>query len=1053
MTKEEQKLNSLPKALLIAGVHRSGTSALTRILNLLGAHLSSNLMPADEEENPTGFWESKDISNLNDEVLLAARSSWDDVLPVDFESIEQVHFRNLQNRAFYLLDRDFCNVPFFAIKDPRFSRLLPFWLPIIQERGFQPHVLIPFRNPLEVAASLHRRNGFPQDKGIYIWLRNMLDCLRHSSNCTHALISYDSLMDNWNQAVRQLGDDLEVVWPVELSSISHEVDDFLDHKLRHFESRNTTSDNGSLIDQLASQLYAAGCKRDENLDSIVDAIHQTLAPMEEVMAPLLRAQTLAITAEREKWWTLTNKLRNKLENTLLCNGLDQNKNVSTVQNLLDDTTVIKTRQLQFYLFHEFGDAEKTRILNAMQLLRMPNIPKFHKARPNENELFDMAELVSGVLKNIPKAANPDVSIIIPVCNQLHFTLCCLYSVCSNKTRYSFELILADDSSTDGTAHVITEKLAAIRHIRTAENRGFLRNCNGAAAHAKGTYLVFLNNDTYTLPGWLDNLIGTLEQDPGVGLVGSKLVFPNGKLQESGGLVFSDGSAWNYGRGDDPCNPQYCYQRDTDYVSGASMALPRHLWVLLGGFDERYKYAYYEDTDLAFRIRETGLRVVVQPTSQVIHFEGISSNQGKTTSAKRYLQINADIFKDRWSHILPEYGRVNPEDLPIHRKMMGCILVIDKMTPTPDQDEGSVLNFNILRMLTSFGLQVIFASEELAHCGKYTHALQRIGIEVLYMPYEIHFNNILKKIGAKLDYILVYRAPVASGVYRHLRQLAPQARIIFNTVDLHYLRMRREADLISDSLKRRNAEVMKLIELDLIRKCEASIVVSLYEFNILQEIMPIKSLYHLPICRDIPLRSDLKFDNRNDIVFIGGFMHQPNIDAVLWFVAEVVPLLKANNFPGQFIIAGSNIPPKIYELAQPGVVVRGFIPDLEELMSRIRLTVAPLRYGAGLKGKVISSMSYGVPVVATSVAAEGAGFIAGEHLLVADHPELMAEAILSLYNNYELWERISENGYEFCRSHFSIQSVACKLRDILKDLRPEIALDEGLCKPETCKTHS
>src|SRR5690606_9758826 len=134
--------------------------------------------------------------------------------------------------------------------------------------------------------------------------------------------------------------------------------------------------------------------------------------------------------------------------------------------------------------------------------------------------------------------------------------------------------------------------------------------------------------------------------PGVGLAGSKLIFSDGRLQESGGLVFADGGGWNYGRFDDPRKPEYCFLRDSEYVSGASIAIGAALWQQLGGFDECYEKAYYEDTDLAFKVRQAGRRVVVQPLSQLIHFEGISSGTDITAGVKRYQVVNGEIFRER-----------------------------------------------------------------------------------------------------------------------------------------------------------------------------------------------------------------------------------------------------------------------------------------------------------------------------------------------------------------------------------------------------------------------
>jgi GT2 family glycosyltransferase len=692
------------------------------------------------------------------------------------------------------------------------------------------------------------------------------------------------------------------------------------------------------------------------------------------------------------------------------------------------------QKLQDYLFDEFGLQERSRIVSGMRHFRLPMDPENRVVDPRTDDLPRLAESVAAVAAPVPVADRPDVTIILPVYNQLRFTLACLYSVFAHQTRYSYEIVVADDCSSDGTAEVLgAGRLPNVRVVRPPENLGFLRNCNHAARVARGRVLVFLNNDTYVLPGWLDELVDAVENQPLVGLAGSKLVFADGRLQESGGLVFADGSGWNYGRFDDARKPEYCFLRDTDYVSGASIAIATPLWQQLGGFDECYEKAYYEDTDLAFKVREAGYRVVVQPLSQLIHFEGISSGTDLTAGVKRYQVVNGEIFRGRWPAALAGHGIADSKNLPVLRGSKGTILVIDARTPMPDRDSGSMDTFQYLRILKSFGYHVLFAPENLVHAGHYSMLLQRIGVQVLYAPYWMSMKDVLAAHGPKLDHVLIYRAPVAAAVLDMVRRHAPRARVIFDTVDLHFLRLEREADMAEDPEHKRAAQRMKQVELDLIRKSDATIVLSRFELDLLRQLTPQARLFEIPIVREVPAASPAGWDERSDIVFVGGFEHQPNVDAVKWFVGEVMPRLEARGFTGRFVVVGSSMPGHIKALERPGVVMRGYVQDLEAFFSKIRLSVAPLRYGAGLKGKVISSLSYGVPVVATAVAVEGGGFVDGEHVLVGDEPDQMAAAIMRLYGDAELWARHARAGREFFIERFSVEAVAGKLQALLEDV--------------------
>ncbi len=236
--------------------------------------------------------------------------------------------------------------------------------------------------------------------------------------------------------------------------------------------------------------------------------------------------------------------------------------------------------------------------------------------------------------------------MIPVYNKWVYTAACLRSLLEVAGKYSFEVIVVDDQSTDETAERLAD-IDGLTHLRNEKNLGFVGSCNRGARQARGEYLVLLNNDTQVLEGWLDELIDTFEREPRAGLVGARLVYPDGSLQESGGIVFNDGSGWNYGRGKQAENPEFLYLRETDYCSGACIALKTKYFHQIGGFDERYAPAYYEDTDLAFRVRESGLKVLIQPLSAVIHHEGITSGTDTSSGAKKYQLINQKKFVERW----------------------------------------------------------------------------------------------------------------------------------------------------------------------------------------------------------------------------------------------------------------------------------------------------------------------------------------------------------------------------------------------------------------------
>ncbi|HET7925690.1 MAG TPA: glycosyltransferase, partial [Rhodanobacteraceae bacterium] len=217
---------------------------------------------------------------------------------------------------------------------------------------------------------------------------------------------------------------------------------------------------------------------------------------------------------------------------------------------------------------------------------------------------------------VPTSATPHVSIVIPVYDKVAYTSACLRSLAEHAGAIPFEVIVVDDCSNDRTQERLAD-VEGIRVLRNAENLGFIGSCNAGAAAARGELVLFLNNDTRVTAGWLEALVRCLDEAPDAGLVGAKLIYPDGRLQEAGGIVFDDASGWNYGRFDDPDDPRYAFRREADYCSGAAILLRTDLFRRLGGFDTRYAPAYYEDTDLAFAVRAAGYKVWYEPASTVV----------------------------------------------------------------------------------------------------------------------------------------------------------------------------------------------------------------------------------------------------------------------------------------------------------------------------------------------------------------------------------------------------------------------------------------------------
>ena len=646
----------------------------------------------------------------------------------------------------------------------------------------------------------------------------------------------------------------------------------------------------------------------------------------------------------------------------------------------------------------------------------------------------------------PQHEEVDVSIIIPVFNQLEYTHACLASLQAVQEQPRFEVIVVDDCSTDGTPEVITQ-IPGVVYLRNDSNSGFIASCNTGAKTARGKYLVFLNNDTLVKPGWLTALLDTFKEERRAGIVGSKLLYPDGRLQEAGGIIWQDASGWNYGKFDDPGKPEYNYLRDVDYCSAAALMVPKALFESAGGFDSRYAPGYYEDTDLAFKVRQAGYRVLYQPLSEVIHYEGATGGTDISTGAKKHQEINRSTFAEVWSDELakrPANGDVTFLQRP--RTPSGKnILVIDHHLPMPDRDSGSLRMFQILKILHRLGHRVTFLPDNLADMPPYTCELQKRGIQVVHHPYVKRVRDYLISHGPMFDVVVLSRCDFARKHIADVRLHAPQSRIIFDTVDLHYLREQREAQLTQDPDVRRKAQEKQLLEDYLIKEADETWVVSPIEQQMLQENWPHKSIQLVSNIVDVagPVTP---FALRRDWLFIGGFQHRPNIDAVLFFVEEIYPLVRDRLPDTKFYIIGDKAPPEIVALASDRIIVAGLQRDARSFFDSVRLSVAPLRFGAGIKGKINQSMAFGVPVVATSIAVEGMNLADHEHVLVADEPQDFARALIELYESEELWKRLSQNGISKTQELYSTDAAREKLEFLfsdrhLKSLEPSQSIAE------------
>jgi GT2 family glycosyltransferase len=1270
-------------------MHRSGTSAVTRTLNLLGAALPGDMMPAGPD-NELGFWESQSLMKLHERLLGAASTSWDGLTPIPrtwYDSDTAVDFKN-RLRAF--VERQFESQNLLVLKDPRISLFVPLWLEALRDAEIEPLPVLVLRNPLEVNASLAKRNGFSPVHGFFLWLRYMLEAEEATRSMRRSLVRFDAILEDWQTETRRILSDLGLAWPSIASETEQQIESFLSPGHRHhFASTHELAadhlSNPWIFDAFRHLLRLADDPHDtaacrgldeirshfttaerifvplvsEGLSRTNDSQEAPMVPLNSVLADLrsfhrqeihglqtkvdslvarldrrttqraaneerlrtgdeeagrLRSELTRTRHQLHRWVRKTTRLAGKLRaaasdpirtahgtikrirllvkwllpqlgidlparrlyrligdsglfdpdyyaeqlpptdrgtkdllwhfvtqgsreglrpNPLfdpafylrqnldvaeagidplahyISYGSAQDKNPSPLFDtryycdLYSEVIISGENPLAHYL--RVGDSEARRphplfdvdfyvaehpevahyrvnplihyLRHGVEENLRPNpffdAGQYRKDHPNVDRskitpLEHLAEFGSwSALPIDPRPAaddsglsaptdwhlladsttidrnaklsyllnefenvvsdQPDVSLVIPVFNQLDLTVHCLWSLGRFRNETAFEVLVVNDQSTDETREVL-QLIPGLKLLDTKENSGFVVSCNLGAEEATGEHLVFLNNDTAVLDDWLDELVGVFRKFPEAGYVSSKLLYPDNTLQEAGCVVWEDGSAWNIGRNGDPSSPEFNYLRDTHYGSGCSFMTPVALFQELGGFDLELKPGYYEDIDYAYKVRAADRRVLYQPKSQLIHFEGRTGGTDLASGAKKHQTVNRERFRAKWVDALAQEA---PETTPLYK--VDCkgadrhVLFIEPTLLTPDRDAGSAMSFNLIRALVQMRMKVTFvASENFVYDSRYTDSLQREGVECLYRPYYESLTEVFAARPDAWDLIFIARLHCISEVFDEVREANPSAKLVYQTIDLSSLRERRELELGLFAGSKAEVDAKEDLELTYIEACDQSIIVSSFEKDLLAERGLGDKVASMPLLSyDYP---EPALGARQGIMFIGGFRHRPNVDAVRFLAEEIAPHVLESDPSLIFYIVGGDVPDELRELNSPNILFMGQIQNPDSFFLGMRLSIAPLRYGAGIKGKVIQSISAGLPCVGTTLAVEGIGSAEETGVWIADEAYAFAQGILRLSSDDEAWRKAARRGYQFARERYAPQALA---RDVEK----------------------
>ena len=641
----------------------------------------------------------------------------------------------------------------------------------------------------------------------------------------------------------------------------------------------------------------------------------------------------------------------------------------------------------------------------------------------------------------PQTREPKISIVI-VSRGARYILA---TTLANMARYqaeeaeAFEMILVDNASDLGTRRLFP-RLKNLTLIQNEENRGFGQACNQGAAVARAGRILFLNPDVDLFPGALKAMCESFSLFKRVGIVGARLVFPGGHLQEAGGNFVDDAQVTHpYLRSEkDASAPEALFAREVGYVSAAAMMIGRSLFETLGGFDAAFDPAYFGDTDLCVRAQRLGHSVVYQPRAVAIHYGSAASPN--RAAAEELIDKHRDIFLQRHRKWLFESGTqpIGFMARDMNRFRMR-VLYIDDETPHRDKGGGLPRANSIIAAMVSMGYQVTVlpaSRSDMEPADRYRDL--HPSVEILEPQGGLRL--LVDLAGERAGYydVLWVSRPhnidsvclSMFGAGRTPRYLA--ARVIFDTEAVFAARdgvqaIARGKGLTAEALWGRLRSELRFAAL-----ADRVVCVSASEERILRAagLINVAILGHtVELCP-----GPRTFHDRSGILFVGALWHEesPNVDSIDWFLDEVWPRITRDlGTQLELTLVGEIADTVRARFTRPCVVIKGRVDSLDEVTDKARIAVAPTRYASGVPHKVHEAASRGVPIVVTPILKEQVGWNDGEGLLAApwQDPEAFARAIVALHSDALLWERVRAAGLHRAEAELGFAAFRTSIRNI------------------------
>jgi GT2 family glycosyltransferase len=648
--------------------------------------------------------------------------------------------------------------------------------------------------------------------------------------------------------------------------------------------------------------------------------------------------------------------------------------------------------------------------------------------------------------NFATTGAPAVSVIMVLHNQFELTMQALGSLRANCAG-DIDLVLIDSGSTDETKDIQRYVFGAT-HFRFDTNIGFLLGCNAALQFANGDAVLYLNNDTELAPGAVAAALRRLDADPGIGAVGGMILRTHGLVQEAGNIIYCDGSTLGYGRDLSPLAPEVNFARDVELCSGVFLMARRSLLNDLGGFDEAFVPAYYEDADLCLRIRQAGYRVVYDPAVVVHHLEYGSAISSRASEAE--IGRARKIFAEKHSAYLSERP-LRDERRQVFDRMADTgrkrVLFVEDTVPLRMIGSGFVRSNDILREMAALGYGVtVYPLNGCAFDVASVYSDIPDGVEVMHDCSAEQFQGFLNLRRGYFDVVWVARTHNLATVRAALERAALEVdetelaigdpdrlpRVVLDTEAIASLRVAGQAALAGTPF---DVDAAVTHELRDGVFCDRIVAINDVEAAVLRD-MAFPGIAVIGHMRE-PRPTPLPFAQRAGMLFVGAIHRtdSPNHDSLCWFIDEVLPLIERElGWETRLTVVGyTGAEVSLDQFRDhPRVTLRGSVSELEPLYDQHRVFVAPTRFAAGMPYKVHEAASFGLPVVATELLRRQLGWEDGQEMLAADatDPAAFARHVVAVQRDEGLWQRLRDGALHRLHRENNRADYAAAIREVL-----------------------